>query len=263
MDKFKLLTTRRSVRTFDGQPLSAEDVQNIREYIENIPNPYGIPVKFVYLDAKEMGLSSPVITGEAAYIAGIVEKVPHREEAFGFSFERMVMHLWSRGIGTTWIAGTFKREFFEKAAGVKENEVMYCVTPVGYPAKKKSIKEVAMRKGVGADKRKDGAEIFFEGDFTKPFAAADEGLKQALEAVRWAPSAVNKQPWRIVKNGNEFHFYLKHDKNYATADGGDLQKVDMGIALCHFIDMTGGSLNVADPGIEVPEGIEYIASVTV
>ena len=212
MDKFKLLTTRRSVRTFDGRPLSPEDAENICKYIESIPNPYGIPVRFVYMDAKEFGLSSPVISGEAAYIAGMVEKQEHAEEAFGFSFERLVLHSWFCGIGTTWIAGTFKRDLFEKAAGIKENEIMWCVTPLGYPAKKKSIKEAAMRKGVGADRRKDPKELFFEEDFSTPLVTDDEELKQALEALRWAPSAVNKQPWRIVKAGNAFHFYLRFNK---------------------------------------------------
>ena len=258
MDKFKLLTTRRSVRTFDGQPLSEEDKENICKYIESIPNPYGIPIRFVYLDAKEHGLSSPVISGEPAYIAGIAPKVPHAEEAFGFSFERMVLHSWSRGIGTTWMAGTFKRPPFEKAAGVKEDESILCVTPIGYPAKKKSIKEAAMRKGVGADKRKDAAELFFDGDFTKPLKTDDESLKQALEAVRWAPSAVNKQPWRIVRIGNAFHFYAKFDAGYKN-----MQKIDLGIAICHFKDMMGGELSIEDPGIETPANTEYIATMTI
>lgn len=57
-----------------------------------IPNPYGIPVEFALLDAKEHGLSSPVIRGEELYIAAKVEKQPHGEEAFGFSFEKMVLY---------------------------------------------------------------------------------------------------------------------------------------------------------------------------
>ena len=57
---------------------------------------------------------------------------------------------------------------------------------------------------------------------------------EAFEMVRLAPSAVNKQPWRLVKSGNAVHFYEKRSKGFISADGSDMQKIDMGIALCHF-----------------------------
>jgi len=55
--------------------------------------------------------------------------------------------------------------------------------------------------------------------------------------VRLAPSASNRQPWRILKEkrSNIFHFYLERAKIYAKAIKRiDMQKVDMGIAMCHF-----------------------------
>ena len=47
---------------------------------------------------------------------------------------------------------------------------------------------------------------------------------------------------------------------------GDLQKIDIGIALCHFVlgaQAMGREAAVAveDPVIPAPEGVEYIASV--
>jgi len=51
--------------------------------------------------------------------------------------------------------------------------------------------------------------------------------------VRLAPSAVNRQPWRMVVMDDVVHFYLQRAKSLG---GGklDMQKIDMGIALCHF-----------------------------
>lgn len=60
---------RKSVRTFDGIPIEPEHKEKLSAYIKNIPNPYGIPVELVLLDAKEHELSSPVIQGEEQYIA--------------------------------------------------------------------------------------------------------------------------------------------------------------------------------------------------
>lgn len=63
----QVIRERRSVRTFDGRALRAEDVEKLGEYIRNIENPYEIPVEFKLLDAKKNGLSSPVIAGAEQY----------------------------------------------------------------------------------------------------------------------------------------------------------------------------------------------------
>jgi hypothetical protein len=84
--------------------------------------------------------------------------------------------------------------------------------------------------------------------------------------VRWAPSAVNKQPWRVIVTDNGCHFYEKRDRGYSGEKTGDLQKIDVGIALCHFMmgmEEHGDKpcLAVDNPGLEVPENVEYIATV--
>ncbi len=262
---------RRSVRTFDGNMLRPEDREKLTEYISaGVSNPFGIPVEFVLLDAEENGLSSPVITGEKLYVAGKVAKVPYADVAFGYSFERLVLFAWSLGIGTTWIGGTMKRELFEKAVRLKEGEMMPCVSPLGYPAKKQSIREAMMRKGVGADNRMPADKLFFEKGFDKPLSGTgQQDIADLIEIVRWAPSAVNKQPWRIVRETDTlYHFYEKKDKGYVKDSTGDLQKIDVGIALCHFvmgIEDQGkkAKVEVHDPGIRIPDGVEYIASVQV
>ena len=162
-DLMKTIQGRRSVRTFDGIPVSEEDRDRLERYMRQITNPFGIPVRFVLLDAGKYGLSSPVLSGEKLYVAGKVDKVPYADVAFGYSFEKLVLYAWSLGIGTTWIGGTMKREVFEKAAGLTEGEMMPCISPLGYPANRLSIKEALMRRGVGADNRMPAEKIFFDG----------------------------------------------------------------------------------------------------
>ena len=263
----KIIRERKSVRTFDGVPVSAEDREKIEQYIRTIENPFGVPVRFTLLDAGTYGLSSPVLNGETLYVAGMVGKVPHAEEAFGFSFEKLVLFAWTLGIGTTWIGGTMKREVFERAAKLAEGEMMPCVSPLGYPAKKRSFRETMMRKGVGADTRMPAEKIFFDGAWgTGLLPEKQAGIADLIEMVRWAPSAVNKQPWRIIVSGRDCHFYEKRDKGYTGEKTGDLQKIDVGIALCHFaagLEERGEKPTVVteDPGLPIPEGAEYIATV--
>jgi len=82
---------------------------------------------------------------------------------------------------------------------LKEDEVMPAVTPIGYAADKRSIRESMMRKGMKSDSRLPFEELFFHGSFQNPLNESDAGIWQLpLEMVRLAPSATNKQPWRVV-----------------------------------------------------------------
>jgi len=261
------MLTRKSVRSYDGRAVAAETLQKVKEFAAGIENPFGIPVSFVFLDARERGLSSPVLTGETLFVAGKVGKVPYGDVAFGFAMEELLLFAWSLGLGSVWIGGTMKREAFEAAAGLEAGERMPCVSPLGYPAAKRSLRETVMRRGCGADGRLPGEKLFFDGGFDRPLVGkALEPYNDTLELVRWAPSAVNKQPWRIVLRDGLFHFYLRHDKGYIGEAVGDMQKIDLGIALCHFVlgaRLRGQTptVTVADPGISAPPDTEYIATV--
>lgn len=105
----------------------------------------------------------------------------------------------------------------------------------------------------------------YELPFDKPLLVENaEELQSALELVRLAPSAVNGQPWRVVRCGDRVHFYEKRGRGMAS-DTWDIQKIDMGIALCHFELGAVESglcpvLYVEDPGLPGQDGLIYIAS---
>ena len=261
--------TRRSVRTFDGNEVAPEILQDLKDFAANIKNPYNIPVRFKFLNAAEYGLSSPVLAGEKLYVSAMMKKGEHAEEAYGYSFEALLVHAHKLGLGTVWIGGTMPREKFEKASELKDGELMPCVSPLGKPASKMSVKETLMRKGVGADKRLDFGELFFKGDFNTPLTeteAKNIGIYEALEAVRCAPSAVNKQPWRVVICGDQAHVYEKHDRGYVN-ENYDLQKIDVGIALYRLeqgLLSAGKNANFSceAPEIAMPSNVDYIATIT-
>ena len=204
---------RTSVRAFRGDAFWQADKDKILACAEKAVNPFDIPIEWKILDAGQYGLTSPVISGTDTWLAGKMKKVPYAEEAFGYSFEEIVLYADECGIGTTIVAGTMNREAFEKAMEVGPDEVLPCATPLGYPAKKRALKELAMRKAISADKRIELQEFVFSKSFDSPAGNDVIGnLNDALEMVRWAPSAVNKQPWRIVLDGNKVHFYKKGSK---------------------------------------------------
>ena len=266
MEYSKLIRQRRSVRTFDGRDLDAGVLEDVLAFAKEAQNPYGIPIEWRLLSSKRDGVTSPVIVGTDAFIAGKLKRAPRGEEAFGYAFERVVLYAQSLGLGTTWIGGTMNRSVFEERMELGDGEVLPCVSPLGYPAEKMSVREVMMRKGVKADSRMKFGELFFDGSFERPLAPEDAvELLDALELVRLAPSAVNKQPWRIVVNDGRLHLYEKHSKGYVDKSGWDMQRIDLGIAMYHLVcglEERGlfPALELEDPGLPHGEELEYIAT---
>ena len=103
-------------------------------------------------------------------------------------------------------------------------------------------------------------ESFVESE--TPFGDLPLWIQKGAEAISLGPSAVNAQPWRVLVRGDCAHFYEKKSRG---GDDWDIQKIDMGIALCHFeLGAAESGLRAAlkaeDPGISAPEGLCYIAS---
>lgn len=260
-----IIKSRRSVRAFDGREVCQAEKESLMAFARTIENPYKIPVEFKLLDAKEKGLSCPVVSGTDLYVGGKIKRVPNANAAFGYSFELLVLYAQSIGIGTVWLGGTMNRSAFEDAMELDSDEMMPCASPLGYPAQKMSLKESMMRKAIKANERLPFEELFFDGSFDAPLTKEKAGgLLHPLEMLRLAPSAVNRQPWRVIIREGAAHLYLKRSKGF-SASAVDMQMIDMGIAICHFdLAAKESGLNVtfavSDPKIAVNTGTEYIAS---
>lgn len=255
---------RKSVRTFDGSGITVAEREALLHYMADVANPFGVPVAFRLLDSAAHGLTSPVVVGADLYLCAKVGRQPHYELAYGYSFESVCLYAASLGLGTVMLAASINRPAFEAAMALTGDEVMAVASPVGHAAQKRSVRDTLMRRGLKADDRLAFEKLYFRGDFSAPLTPDQAGdFAQALELTRWAPSATNKQPWRAVVAGDTVHFY--EERTMRDTPLGDIQKVDMGIALCHF-DLAmqeeghAGRFVFADPGLTAPERTEYIVS---
>jgi hypothetical protein len=110
-----------------------------------------------------------------------------------------------------------------------------------------------IRWGAGSKHRKPWAELFRDAGVSEPLSQNEAGrFSAALEMVRLAPSASNRQPWRCLKEGGAFHFFLQRFPGYQAVSPIDLQRVDMGIVMAHFdlaMEAAGieGAWQVLDP----------------
>lgn len=228
MDIIEAMRQRRSVRTFDGAPLPAEDRKLLLAFAAGLSCEFG-PVPTVRI--KEFNLQSGFRPGTYGMIKGAADFFMlgygdgDRELlAAGYCFEKVVLKAWQLGYGTCWIAATFKGTDFETAEAWPEGTALRIVSPVGV-AEKPGLKERLVRFSIGSKNRKPFSELFFEDDFGKTLTEGSR-FGEALEMMRLAPSSRNAQPWRAVVVGNTVHFY------YAPKSG--LSVLDCGIGLCHF-----------------------------
>lgn len=231
---------RKSVRTYLEKPLSDNDRKKLSDYIsllEKEESPFKAKVRIRIFDvdkdinAKDLGTYG-VIKGARTYLGVAAEETADAMEAVGYIFEKLVLFAAKEGLGTCWLGGTFNKSEFAKAMQLQEKEFFPIASPIGYPAPKSHTVDKIMRKAIKADTRKEFEALFFDGSFSKSLTKEKAGaFAYILETVRLAPSAKNGQPWRILRQGNTFHFFEKRD---IPSSSHDIQRLDIGIAGCHF-----------------------------
>jgi hypothetical protein len=188
-----------------------------------------------------------VIKNARLYLAGMISPAPMATCDYGYCKEKLILEATQLGLNTCWLGGTFAISAFGRAAGMRRNELLPTITPLGYAAERRSLTEQVMRGFAGSDHRVPWTKLFFHGNASTPLAPAEAGpYAEALENVRLAPSASNKQPWRIIYGPNQkiFLFYLSRAIGYKHLRDVSLQEIDMGIAMCHF-DLTVKALGIA------------------
>ena len=263
------IENRRSVRNYQKKALSVDDatrVQEILEFMQAQKGPFGHHVNFFFVDnknpdGKKIGTYG-FIKHPPTFIGGVVKNTLDGMVDFGYLFEQVILLLTMNHLGTVWLGGTFTRDDF--SIDHEEDEIIACVSPVGYPANK-SMREKVIRGFSKADKRLPFDELFFYGKDLKALPR-NHKYRPYLEAVQVGPSASNKQPWRIVLVDQTFHLFLKRTKGYGTSLKMDIQAIDMGIALSHLY------LSLREDGLKVSfeekkpfalEGAEYIMSLKI
>jgi nitroreductase len=242
--------------------------------------PFGTRTRFELIAATEndrkalRGLGTyGFIKGATGFVVGAVEDGPQNLEDFGYAMERAILFATDLGLGTCWLGGSFTKSSFARKISAGASESVPAVSSIGYIAD--GLRNTVLRQRLGADGRLAWENLFFEGGFGAPISPEAAGaLATPLEMVRLGPSASNKQPWRIVKAGEAWHFYMQRTPGYRDQllarllSIADLQRVDMGIAMSHFelaADELGlkGAWAVRDPGIAVPDRLtEYIVTWT-
>ena len=277
----EIIRQRFSCRAYLERPIGADILQKLQNAIDEVKTgPLGSALRFKVIAATEEDRSSLKGVGTygnikkpQGFIVGAVSRSAKDLEDYGYVLERLVLHATDLGLGSCWLGGGFTKSGFAKKIAAGPREQAPAVVSLGYIENIEQAKNAFFRKKIGGHNRIQWEQQFFYESFNNPITVEQAGkYENTLEMVRLGPSASNKQPWRIVKKGDAWHFHLQRTKGYGTGilykllKTADLQRIDMGIALCHF-ELTAkqlglqGSWKIDDPGIEKPDELsEYTAS---
>ncbi len=266
-----LIQRRSSWRSYESRPLETQTRELIRNYLgAQTGGPFSCKMRFHLVEKNDPAVFDNVRLGTYGFIknaqnfiVGAVIPGEKHWEDYGYVLEKIILKMTDLELGTCWMGGTFKRSEFGRAINISDDEVVPAITPVGYPTLKRSLRDGIIRRGAKSHSRKNWERLFFVDNFETPFIQNElDVYGVVLEMVRLAPSASNKQPWQIVKQGHSYHFFLKRTAKYSNGNIGDLQRIDMGIAMSHFeltarqLGLSGGWEDIHSD-LECPKDLEY------
>jgi hypothetical protein len=252
----EIIQKRFSCRTYIEKPIAEEDRERLSDFLSATgAGPLGATVRFKLITATDQDRKALKGLGTYGFIRG----------ATGFIVGAV-------GLGTCWLGGSFTRSSFAKKISATVEELVPAVASIGYIAKRGQSR-ATIRHLVGRHNRQPWGNLFFRETFSIPLLPDEAGpYAVPLEMVRIGPSASNKQPWRIIKDGDSWHFYMQRTRGYGNSltfrllNIADLQRVDLGIAMSHF-ELTAGELGLKgkwvnkEPKIEKPDTLcEYTVS---
>jgi nitroreductase len=277
----EIIPQRFSCRTYLELPIDEGTRQRLLDFMNTRQGgPFGSHPRFSLIAATEQDRSAlrglgtyGFIRGASGFILGAVEPAEKDLEDYGYLMERILLFATALDLGTCWLGGTFTQSSFARKISLTGKEVMPAVASIGYIANPEKARNGLVRQLADSHHRLSWERLFFDRQFGLPLKREDAGeYATPLEMVRLGPSASNKQPWRIVRDGSALHFYLGRTPGYREGFFQvllklvDLQRMDMGIAMCHF-ELTAreaglkGEWVVDEPEIEKPDGLtEYMVS---
>lgn len=135
----------------------------------------------------------------------------------GYSSQHLVLQLTGLGLGTCWLGGPFDRQALGDALGLGKG--LSVQTLIAWGKGEEGARTAENRRRLQPGKI---AHLAGERELKYPW-------RTVLEAVRWAPSALNRQPWRLWFDAKAIHLYSR-----SGVIGRLFTPIDMGIALCHL-----------------------------
>lgn len=208
---------RHMVRKYMKKPMPNDTVRLLNVRIADNNTKYGLNMKLVTDNSDGIGGIAKLLLTKSVYnyvvLAG--KNGSDLDEKLGYCGADLILYAQTLGLNTWWCGGMFNGKGAAKhleSANVRINGVI----AIGYgqmqgiPHKSKTVDEISRYSGEAPQWFKDGAE-----------------------ALLYAPTALNKQPYMVTGNGNNVTI---------TAGNGHFSGIDLGIGK-YFFEVGAGKDN--------------------
>jgi hypothetical protein len=206
MTLYETIFTRASTRKFDAEPLPADTLRQIEDFITGV-KPLLPDVELTHKIVSGSEVKGMALPKAPHFLLISGKEHPLRNTCAGFLYQHAELFMYSIGLATRWLGSVKGKQpdpnFIIGIAFGKPSEP---ATRKLEDFKRKSVNEIA--KGTGIDMR--------------------------FEAVRLAPSGMNGQPWYFVVDGDKIHVYYKPSLGGLAGKLYGLTSLDVGIALAHL-----------------------------
>ena len=276
---FHALQIRKSTRTYNGVELKAEHIDLIKQYLQDKERMTGFlensfRIKFFNGGNIDKDIATYGYIKEfKAILMAVSKPEPLALFEMAYVLHGLVLQLTQADVQTVWIGGAFNHQDAMEASDLLNGEIVAAVVPLGYESNKKRLLfDYVVPLVLGAKNRKEN--VYFDTDFYTSLDVTKTKFSKALDFARRAPSAKNKQPWRVVidERNNKIHMYAKFSLRDEVGTGRKQyscppEYLDLGtyyksleLGLKHI--GLQGKIVINKPDIEIPKDadIEYIAT---
>jgi nitroreductase len=235
---------RKAIRKYAPKALEQDALDAIMARTEKLmPFLPETPVAFRVL--KEAQVKGMVSAKTTHYLAVYAADEYMAQVNAAFMLQQMDLWFSAQGLGSCWLGMPNPAPEAATAGGLP----FFIMLAFGAPA------EAVHRAELSEFKRKAAMEITNLAGNEKP-----------VEALRLAPSAVNRQPWYLTGDASALRLCGKKNNVLQKMMFGDMPRADMGVALCHL--WLAAENERAFQGFEreaapkdIPAGFEYVVTV--
>ena len=218
MELIEAIRTRHAVRSYTGQPIEDNKIQDLNAVIERCNREGDLRMRLVTNEPEAFGnflLHYGMFKNVRNYIAIICDDSAGWEEHCGYYGAQVLLRATQLVLDSCWVRLTFSKRKASTHAGVQGDEKLRFVITLGYgarpghPHRSKTYAQVA---SVNGNSDPEAAPAWF---------------RNGIEAVLLAPTSINQQ---------KFTFRLESDGRTITANAGNgpCSVTDLGIAKLHF-----------------------------
>lgn len=242
-DLYRAIRLRRSVRRYDREPLDAITLVRVQEIVAGV-RPL-LPQNRFEAVARDDMVREDLISVLGAYgrlvtpphaLAPYVIGGLHPLEDLGFRVEQITVRLAVLDIGSCFIGTLAAEDKARSHLGLPERARIGALLVFGRPAVAVGGRTIntLIRSVLGRSDPPPVERFFFQDTFDNP-AVPPEHLAPIVEAARYAPSACNVQPWRLLWHQGQLSLFVTRDNaGYGSGARQQYRFYDGGICMANL-----------------------------